>query len=76
MTLAPEIDKDGPVVVTFENGEVEKYDRLAHYGSGLITFYDVESVSTQGGGNTRWVKGDRARSVPRERIEHIDWEGY
>lgn len=71
MSLRPDTD-DGPVKVYMDGGNVLRYDRLRHNQSGMVTLFDVDRTEHENAGDTI-RKGDRARTVPVRRIDHIEW---
>jgi hypothetical protein len=62
MSLKPNAQADGPVVVHWTDGDVQHYDNCWHTTSGMITLTSDYPV--------------RAVSVPRERIERIEYSTY
>lgn len=72
MVLYPENEKDGPVDVTFTDGTTERWDRIHHNQSGMITLYNVNDHQD----SNFTGKGNKAKTVNREKIEEIDWTGF
>jgi hypothetical protein len=75
MSLRPKPSDDGPVKVHLMDGNVLRYDRLFHEQSGMVTLFDVEREERENAGDTV-RKGDRARTVPVRRIDHIEWPEF
>jgi hypothetical protein len=60
------------VKVHLTDGNVLQYDQLFHEQSGMVTLYDVDRTERENAGDSI-RKGDRARTVPVRRIDHIEW---
>lgn len=72
MSLYPTSEDDGPVEVEYTDGTTEEWDRLAHAQSGMVTFYEIETVDQ----STRRRKGENAKTVPTRKIEEIEFLGF
>lgn len=75
MSLNPNSKRDGPVEVHLVTETVLEFDRLAHTRSGMVELYDVETTVNEHAGN-RHEKGNRAITIPRERISRIEYTDY
>lgn len=63
--------RETPTAGVFPRKTTE-YDRLRHNQSGMVTLFDVDRTEHENAGDTI-RKGDRARTVPVRRIDHIEW---
>jgi hypothetical protein len=75
MSLHPESDRDGPVTVYMNDGDMLQYDRVFHERSGMVTLYNVDRTERENAGDTV-RKGDSARTIPSGSIDHIEWDNY
>jgi len=62
MSLKPNPQSDGPIVVHWTDGDVQHYDNCWHTKGGMVTLTADDPA--------------RAVSVPRERIERIEYSTY
>jgi len=82
MSLRPNPQSDGPIVVHWTDGDVQHYDNCWHTKGGMITltaeFVGSGEPTHSFNDSTDSLKDDPARavSVPRERIERIEYSTY